>query len=112
PLSYTDNGDGTITDNNTGLVWEKLSADGSVHDMSNTYTWDQTFSGHVATLNSTSFGGHNDWRLPNVKELASIVNYEDFPGCPGTGAACLSVSPAFNNNCTSGCTVLTCSCTA
>src|SRR5207249_5145188 len=33
PLSYTDNGDGTITDNNTGLMWEKLSMDGSVHDV-------------------------------------------------------------------------------
>ena len=34
PLSYTDNGNGTVTDNNTGLVWEKLSMDGSVHDVS------------------------------------------------------------------------------
>ncbi len=30
-LSYTDNGDGTITDNNTGLMWEKKSRDGSVN---------------------------------------------------------------------------------
>src|SRR5262245_23398229 len=51
-LSYTDNADGTITDNNTGLVWEKLSGDGSVHNVGNTYTWDQAFSGHVAILNS------------------------------------------------------------
>src|SRR5204863_391623 len=63
PLSYTDNGDGTITDNDTGLVWEKLSLDGSVHDRNNTYTWTQAFSGHVATLNSTSFAGHTDWRV-------------------------------------------------
>ena len=40
PLSYTDNGDGTITDNNTGLMWEKLSHDGSIHDVNNTDTWD------------------------------------------------------------------------
>ena len=31
-LAYVDNGDGTVTDVNTGLVWEKLSHDGSVHD--------------------------------------------------------------------------------
>src|SRR5205814_55397 len=55
PLSYTDNGDGTITDNNTGLVWEKQSQDGSIHDIANTYTSDQAFSGHVATLNSMGF---------------------------------------------------------
>ena len=36
PLAYLDNGDGTVTDVNTGLVWEKLSHDGSVHDEHNT----------------------------------------------------------------------------
>src|SRR5438034_4605578 len=102
PLSYTDNGDGTITGNNTGLMWEKLSMDGSVHDVSNTYTWANAFAQHVATLNGTSFAGHTDWRMPNVKELESIMNYQNVDP---------TVSPAFNTNCTSGCTVLTCSCT-
>ncbi len=37
PLRYTDNGDGTITDNSTGLMWEKKSFDGGLHDMQNTY---------------------------------------------------------------------------
>src|SRR5262249_52102968 len=71
PLSYTDNGDGTVTDDNTGLVWEKLSLDGSVHDRGNAYTWTNAFAGHVATLNAMSFAGHNDWRVPNVKEMES-----------------------------------------
>src|SRR5206468_2814576 len=53
--------------------------------------------------NSASFAGHNDWRLPNVRELGSIVNFQD---------AHLSVSPAFNTGCTTGCTPTTCSCTA
>jgi len=102
-LAYVDNADGTVTDVNTGLVWEKLSSsDGSVHDISNAYNWDQAFSGHVATLNSMNFAGHSDWRVPNYKELMSIVNLQN------AGPA---VSPAFNNNCTNGCTVLTCSCT-
>src|SRR5207237_7486079 len=74
PLSYTDNGNGTVTDNNTGLVWEKLSMDGSVHHVSNTYTWANAFAQHVATLNSTNFAGHTDWRVPNVKELERNVN--------------------------------------
>jgi Protein of unknown function (DUF1566) len=103
PLAYVDNGDGTITDTNTGLTWEKLSnGDGSVHDVANLYSWDHAFSVHVATLNSTSFAGHADWRVPNVKELQSIVNYENLSP---------AISPAFNTNCTSPCTVLTCSCT-
>ena len=68
----------------------------------NPYSWDAAFSAHVALLNSAGFAGHTDWRLPNVKELVSIVNYEN------VGPA---VSPAFNTNCISPCTVLTCSCT-
>src|SRR5206468_905681 len=78
PLAYVDNGDGTVTDVNTGLTWEKQSnGDGSVHDMSNAYTWDQAFLGHVAILNTgTGFAGHTDWRVPNVRELQSIANYQ------------------------------------
>jgi len=103
-LAYTDNGDGTITDANTGLMWEKQSnGDFSVHDMGNVYTWDQAFSVHVAALNGASFAGHTDWRVPNVKELMGIVNYEN---------ASPAVSLPFNTNCTYPCTVLTCSCTA
>ena len=104
PLSYTDNGDGTITDENTGLMWEKKSADGSIHDMDTSYTWNDAFDVHVAGLNSMNFAGHNDWRLPNERELVSIVNYENKFPVP-------AVSPAFNTNCTAGCTVQTCSCT-
>jgi hypothetical protein len=104
-LAYLDNGDGTITDSNTRLMWEKLSDDGSVHDKDNYYTWDNAFAVHVAGLNSGGgFAGHTDWRVPNVKELQSIVNYEiAYPGP--------TVSPAFNTGCAPGCTVLTCSCT-
>jgi hypothetical protein len=54
-------------------------------------------------LNAGSgFAGHTDWRIPNVKELQSIMNYE---------IVNLAVDPIFNASCTAGCTVLTCSCT-
>src|SRR4029434_2147304 len=78
PLSYTDNGDGTITDNNTGLMWEKQSQDGSIHDVNNTYSWEGAFTEHVAGLNTMHFAGHRYGRLPNVRERPSIVNYRDF----------------------------------
>jgi len=104
PLEFEDNGDGTITDANTHLMWEKNSADGSIHDKDEFHTWDGAFDVHVATLNRTHFAGHRDWRVPNVKELQSIVNY-------GNSFPVLAVSPAFNTNCTAGCTVRTCSCT-
>jgi len=75
-LAYLDNGDGTVTDLNTGLVWEQITGDGSIHDMNNFYTWQEALTVHVATLNAMNFAGHSDWRLPNVKELMSILNYE------------------------------------
>jgi len=115
-LAYQDNGDGTITDLNTGLMWEKKSDDGSIHDHDNTYTWGMTSSPY--TMNGTivtsflsglnaggGFAGHIDWRIPNVKELQSIVNYQIAYPSP-------TVSSEFNTGCAPGCTVLTCSCTA
>jgi hypothetical protein len=101
-LAYVDNGDGTITDLNTGLTWEKKSDDGTIHDMDTLYSWDAAFAVHAAGLNSASFAGHTDWRVPNAKELQSIVNYEIINP---------SVSPVFNSGCLPGCSVLTCSCT-
>jgi hypothetical protein len=98
--SFTDNGDGTITDNTTSLMWEKLSLDTSVHDESVSYTWDDAF-GKIVSLNSASFAGHVDWRLPSISELESLKNF---------GASDPAVYPVFNSDCAVSCTVLTCSC--
>lgn len=102
-LDYTDNGDGTITDNNTRLQWAKKSSDGSIHDVDNTYTWEDAFAVYVAGLNMANFAGHNDWRLANAKELQSIVNYQNVDP---------AVSAVFNTGCAANCTVTICSCTA
>ena len=58
---------------------------------------------HVAGLNAINFAGHNDWRLPNVRELQSIVDYQNFSP---------AVAPAFNACTATPCTVTNCSCTA
>ena len=109
---HVDNGDGTITDARTGLMWEKKSDDGTIHDKDNVYTWSASdnlangtaFTTFLATLNGGGgFAGHTDWRLPNESELLTLQNY---------GSASPSVSAAFNTDCTGGCTVLTCSCTS
>ena len=60
---FLDNGDGTITDNLTGLMWVK-SPD------STTRTWTNA----ITYCESLTFVGYNDWRLPNVNELESLVN--------------------------------------
>jgi len=112
PLSYHDNGDGTISDLNTGLMWEKKSADGSDHDVSKTFVWSSALTDTVwdwinaintEVGNGIGFAGFNDWRLPNVRELQSILDF---------GRLLPAVDPVFNNNVSTGCTVLTCSATA
>lgn len=99
---FTDNGDGTITDDTTSLVWEKLSADSGVHDYTTSYAWAESFSLKVATLNATNFAGHDDWRLPNIVELESLRDF---------GATDPAVPPAFHSGCSPGCAAASCSCT-
>jgi hypothetical protein len=107
PFSLTDNGDGTITDNNTKLVWEKLDDNNAsgIHDKDDFYTWSDAFAVKIAALNTPPcFAGHCDWRLPSIKELQSIASYDvAFPGP--------SVPAAFDSSCTPGCTSTSCSCT-
>lgn len=101
-VSFTDNGDGTITDNHTGLMWEKLSSDGSIHDWAATYTWHNAGTKITALNGGGGFAGYTDWRLPNINELQSLANY-------GTSAP--AVHAPFHTGCVAACTVTTCSCT-
>lgn len=101
--SYSDNGK-TITDNQTGLTWEKLTDDGSVHDKDNAYTWADAFATKVQELNTAPcFADHCDWRLPNVNELHSILDYAHSNP---------QVDAVFNMTCAPSCTATDCSCTA
>lgn len=100
---FMDNGDGTISDLTTGLMWEKLSDDGSIHDWDNTYTFTDAINTKIAALNTAVFGGYNDWRLPNARELLTIVDW--------TAAASPAIAPAFNSNCVPSCSPTTCGCT-
>lgn len=101
PFAFTNNGDGTITDNHSGLMWEVLSDDGSIHDWNDAYTWDNAFV-KIQDLNTASFAGHSDWRVPNVRELQSLV---DFGRTPHT------IDPVFHSACLGGCAASSCSCT-
>jgi len=71
---FVDNKDDTVTDTCTGLMWQKNTADvdgnGSIGD-EDRLNW----RGALKYCESLSFAGHDDWRLPNVRELQSIVDY-------------------------------------
>ena len=79
--AFTDNGDGTITDSTTGLVWDKCSR-GQVWDnttppgtctgAASQHDWAAALA-EARAANSASHRGHADWRLPNRTELESLV---------------------------------------
>ena len=120
PDRFVDNGDGTITDNQTGLMWEQkladtdalcLDADQANRDVrcvQNTYDWSRQsptpngtlYEDFLATLNldatdqplvALCFASHCDWRAPKIFELLSILDLSVL-GC-GTGIPC--IDPIF-----------------
>lgn len=66
--AYQDNGDGTISDLNTGLMWSK-SPVGKM-------TWQEAVNG----ASSFNLGGYTDWRLPTIKELYSLIDFRGLTG--------------------------------
>jgi hypothetical protein len=110
PLSYTDNGNGTVTDNVTGLMWEDKSQTNGLHSVHNLYAWSgngaqETIWDWLDDVNAeggTGFAGHNDWRMPNVKELLSLVDYGRmhpgidpvFTAAPSSHRTGTAISPA------------------
>jgi hypothetical protein len=71
--SYTDNSDGTVKDNSTGLIWQKCSRgqnnDASCSGSVSTVAWD----GAVMYCTSLPLAGKT-WRLPNINELGTLVD--------------------------------------
>ena len=78
---FTDNGDGTVTDAATGLTWQKA-------DSGSGKNWEDA----LAYAEDLELGGHEDWRLPNAKELQSIVDYTRSPSTTSSAA----IAPVFN----------------
>jgi hypothetical protein len=108
-LSYTDNGDGTFTDNNTLLIWELKVAGGTegtcdlatnLHGVDTTCKWASEIGAWLAAINAANLGGYSDWRVPNIKELQSIIDYikrdyaSSVPGSTTAGAYWSSTTDA------------------
>jgi hypothetical protein len=77
--SLTDNGDGTVKDNSTGLMWQQ----GEPGSMTRVNALN-----YCETLVFPPSPGYADWRLPNIKELVSLVDY--------SVADYVNLGPAFN----------------
>ncbi|MFR9603004.1 MAG: DUF1566 domain-containing protein [Rikenellaceae bacterium] len=65
-MSFKDNGDGTISDQNTGLMWQQVPTPEGM-------TWAQA----KEYCENLDLGGYTDWRMPTLKELFSISNFEN-----------------------------------
>ena len=76
-----DNGDGTITDRATGLMWDKGG--------SPTTRTMKRAKFYVKNLNKDRFAGYSDWRMPTVEELASLLKKEKANG--------VHIHPSFDN---------------
>lgn len=78
---FVDNGNGTISDLATGLMWAK-------EDNGKGIEWEEA----LPYAEGATLAGYSDWRLPNVKELQSIVDYSRAPSSKGVEAA---IDPIF-----------------
>ncbi len=79
--SFVDNGDGTITDHATGLMWQQVDSGAGLD-----------WAGALSYCENTATAGYTDWRLPNAKELQSIVDYSRSPDTTGSAA----IDPLFS----------------
>ena len=68
--SYTDNKNGTVTDNVTGLMWTQVDAG------------EKTWEAYVAYCDQLSFAGYSDWRLPDAEEAYTIIDISSSPFNP------------------------------
>lgn len=81
---FVDNGVQTVSDRATGLMWTKADS-GTGMNWSNALAWTQS-------MNASNYLGHSDWRLPNAKELESIVDYTRCPDATASAA----IDPVFS----------------
>lgn len=95
---FVDNGDGTVTDKATGLTWMKVDSGhlGAGHNKNGSMNWLEALD----FSENLTYAGYSDWRLPNAKELQSIVDYSRSPDATGTAAIdpIFEATPLLNEN--------------
>jgi hypothetical protein len=86
PMTYTANGDGTVTDNVTKLTWQEPLRTAASQTLN--------FSSAQAYCASLTLGGHGGWRLPSQIELLSLVDFGIASPAPMIDAAAFPNTPA------------------
>ena len=86
---FKDNNDGTVTDKATGLMWMKVDSDKlkAGKNKDGKMNWQEALD----WAENLEYAGYSDWRLPNVKELQSIVDYTRSPATTNSAA----IDPVF-----------------
>jgi hypothetical protein len=88
---FEDNGDGTVTDRLTGLVWAQDAGTPTVNVCTGgKKSWGNALN-YIACLNSNNYLGRNDWRLPNINEIEGLIN------CSETNPAAWLNNQGFSN---------------
>jgi hypothetical protein len=84
PVYILSNDGLTVTDQVTGLTWQRSPAinNQGTLDAKDKLTWEQARM-RPAQLNEIQFGGYQDWRLPSIKELYSLINFNGQDLVPG-----------------------------
>ena len=103
PLS--DNGDGTVTDPNSGLIWKKTDAWLDTHKF---YTW-QAHQEYVDKVNKEKFAGYDNWRIPSKSEASTLVDKTGIKQCEDKNGTMFPIDPIFDAGCVSNTWIIECS---
>jgi len=95
--SFIDNGDGTVTDNITGLMWKRspdINGDGDIDAK------DKLAYAHAQTCcNDLNLAGYADWRLPDIKQLYSLIDFRGTDPSGYSGADTSGLIPFIDTTC-------------
>lgn len=94
--SYTQNSDGTVTDNITGLMWQQTpdnNNDGTINSSDK-----MSQSEAESYCNALSLGSYDDWRLPDIKTMYSLIDFNGQDVSNYEGSDTLSLNPFIDTN--------------
>ena len=102
---FVDNGNGTVTDPNTGLIWKQADAWLDTHKF---YTW-QAHQEYVDKVNKEKFAGYDNWRIPSKTEASTLVDKTGSKQCEDKNGTMFPIDPIFDAGCVSNTWITECS---